>query len=110
MADSIVDSRCGLHCTGCEYREPCSCGGCIETNGHPFHGECPVAACCQEKGITHCGECTEIPCELLTQYSCDPEHGDTPHGARIEQCKSWYAESAKKMKERVPKEEVWRQD
>ena len=48
--------------------------------------------CCQEKGFLHCGECPDIPCELLTQYSCDPEHGDTPHGARIEQCKRWYAE------------------
>ena len=27
------------------------------------------------------------------QYSCDPEYGDTPQGARIEQCKRWYAES-----------------
>ena len=39
----MIDSRCGLHCTGCEYKETCGCGGCIETNGHPFHGECPVA-------------------------------------------------------------------
>lgn len=89
----MVDSRCGLHCTGCEYKETCDCGGCIETNGHPFHGECPVAVCCQDKGIVHCGECPDIPCELLMQYSCDPEHGDTPQGARIEQCKHWYAES-----------------
>ncbi len=89
---NVIDSRCGLHCTGCAYKEPCSCGGCIETNGHPFHGECPVAMCCQEKGIVHCGECAEIPCELLTQYSCDPEHGDKPCGARIEQCRKWYAE------------------
>lgn len=88
-----VDSRCGLHCTGCGYKEACGCGGCIETNGHPFYGECPVAICCQEKGIVHCGECPGIPCELLTRYSCDPEHGDTPHGARIEQCKRWHAES-----------------
>ena len=65
----MIDSRCGLHCTGCEYKEMCGCGGCIETNGHPFHGECPVAVCCQDKGIVHCGECPEIPCELLTQYS-----------------------------------------
>ncbi len=72
----MVDSRCGLYCTGCEYKETCGCGGCIETNGHPFHGECP-----------------DIPCEFLMQYSCDPEHGDTPQGARIEQCKRWYAES-----------------
>lgn len=88
----MIDSRCGLHCTGCKYKETCGCGGCIETNGHPFHGECPVAVCCQDKGIVHCGECVDIPCELLMQYSCDPEHGDTPQGARIEQCKRWYAE------------------
>lgn len=74
----MIDSRCGLHCTGCEYKETCGCNGCIETNGHPFHGECPVAVCCQDKGFLHCGECSDIPCELLTQYSCDPEHGDTP--------------------------------
>ena len=91
-----VDSRCGLHCTGCEYKDSCGCGGCIETSGHPFHGECPVAVCCQKRGFVHCGECPKIPCELLTQYSCDPEHGDTPQGARIEQCKKWYAEGMTK--------------
>ena len=47
----MVDSRCGLHCTGCEYKETCGCGGCIETNGHPFHDEYPVAMCCRNKGI-----------------------------------------------------------
>lgn len=85
----MIDSRCGLHCTGCTFKEPCNCGGCIETNGHPFHGECPVAICCQDKGFVHCGECPQIPCELLTRYSCDPVNGDNPHGARIEQCKKW---------------------
>ena len=92
--EQIVDSRCGLICNGCEYVESHSCKGCVATNGHPFHGECPVATCCQEKGHTHCGECAEIPCALLTQYSCDPVHGDNPHGARIEQCKKWKAENA----------------
>ncbi len=85
----MIDSRCGLHCTGCEWKESHGCGGCIETGGHPFHGECPVAACCQEKSFVHCGECANIPCELLTEYSCHPEHGDKPAGARIEQCKVW---------------------
>lgn len=85
----MIDSRCGLHCTGCGFKESHGCKGCIETNGHPFHGECPVAACVQNKGFVHCGECPEIPCELLTQYSCDKEHGDTPSGARIEQCRQW---------------------
>ena len=90
--NEIIDTRCGLHCITCEFKQPCNCGGCIETGGHPFHGECPVAVCCQNNGFVHCGECPQIPCELLTQYSCDPEHGDNPKGARIEQCKKWKAQ------------------
>ena len=83
----MIDSRCGLHCTGCNWKESHGCGGCIETNGNPFHGECPVAVCCQDKGFVHCGECPNIPCKLLTEYSYHEEHGDS--GARIEQCKKW---------------------
>lgn len=48
-----------------------------------------MAQCCQEKGFYHCGECPELPCELLWSYTCDPEQGDTPHGARVEQCRIW---------------------
>lgn len=91
--ENPVDSRCGLHCTGCEYKVSCGCKGCIETNGQPFHGECPVAACCQSKGLVHCGECEDIPCELLMRYSYDPEQGDSPKGARINQCIKWARDS-----------------
>ncbi len=89
VKEKTIDSKCGLHCSTCEYTKTCGCGGCIETNGHPFYGECSLAKCCQEKGVTYCGECKEFPCELLTKFSCDPEHGDTPKGARIEECKKW---------------------
>ncbi len=93
---SMVDSCCGLHCTGCQWRESHGCGGCIETMGHPFHGECPIAVCCQEKGLMHCGECEIIPCDKLHTYSyLDPEHGDKPQGARVEVCRRWAAESGK---------------
>lgn len=84
-----IDTRCGLKCEGCEYVQSCGCGGCIATMGKPFHGDCPVAQCCQNKGFTHCGQCPDLPCDLLTQYSCDPEHGDNPAGARIERCRKW---------------------
>ncbi len=87
----MIDTRCGLRCEGCSWKEKFNCGGCIATNGHPFHGECPVAICCQNKGHNHCGECVDFPCELLKSYSCDPEHRDKPAGARIEQCKRWAA-------------------
>lgn len=92
----MIDSRCGLHCTGCEWKESHSCGGCIQTMGHPFHGECPIAICCQDKELMHCGECDIIPCAKLYAYSyLDPEHGDKPQGARVEACRRWAAESGK---------------
>jgi len=87
---NIVQSRCGLLCNACEYREPCACGGCIETMGQPFHGACPIAICCQEKGYEHCGLCPDLPCQQLYDYSyADPEHGDNPPGLRIERLKCW---------------------
>ena len=87
-----VQSRCGLLCKWCAYKESHNCGGCVETNGRPFHGECPVAKCCQDRGHAHCGECSDMPCTLLRQYSCDdPEHGDNPPGSRIEVLKAWAA-------------------
>lgn len=91
----MVDSRCGLHCTDCAWKESAGCGGCIESEGHPFHGECPIALCCQNRGHLHCGQCADLPCEKLYAYSyLDPEHGDNPPGARIEVLRRWHAEGA----------------
>jgi hypothetical protein len=90
----MVESRCGLVCSECEYKkEPYNCGGCVATNGNPFYGECKVAACCQSKGFGHCGRCHDMPCEMLYFYSyLDKEHGDNPPGARIEKLKKWLKE------------------
>lgn len=95
MADiAQPQSRCGLLCKVCSFREPYHCGGCIETQGQPFHGACPVAACCQQKGHVHCGQCAELPCDKLRAYSCeDPEHGDRPAGSRIELLRKWTGKS-----------------
>lgn len=98
----MADSRCGLICTGCAWKESNGCGGCIETMGNPFHGECVIAICCQEKGHTHCGECALIPCPKLIQYSyLDPEHGDVPQGKRVEVCRRWAAQSGKNVWDKV---------
>lgn len=88
----MIDSRCGLLCSKCSYKTTHGCNGCIESNGVPFHGSCSLAKCCQEKNIIHCGQCLQFPCNKLRMYSCDPLHGDNPHGARIEQCKKWIQE------------------
>lgn len=86
MSEIIIDTYCGLSCATCEFKEPCKCGGCIATEGHPFHGGCEVAECAKSKGRRFCGECADFPCEILKRYSFDPEHGD--NGERIEACKT----------------------
>ncbi|SHO45524.1 Type 1 glutamine amidotransferase-like domain-containing protein [Anaerocolumna xylanovorans] len=92
----MIDSRCGLHCTNCSWKETHGCMGCIESMGNPFHGECSIAVCCQNKGLMHCGECSNIPCSKLYQYSyLDKEHGDKPQGERVTVCRKWAGESGK---------------
>jgi len=91
-----VQSRCGNLCHTCADGPSLGCTGCIQTNGHPFWGECPVAKCCQEKGYAHCGECPDIPCEILYGFSCgDTDHSDKPAGARIAVCRAWAARGGK---------------
>ena len=85
----IIDTRCGLSCVACTFRVRTGCSGCIATNGHPFHGECRVAICCQNKGFLHCGECLDFPCQMLHDFSFDPKHGDNPQDTRIELCRKW---------------------
>ena len=85
----MIESRCGLYCSTCEFKEIQGCKGCTETNGHPFHGECKLALCSIKKEISYCGECEEFPCELLKNFSYDENYGDNPKGARIEECKKW---------------------
>lgn len=98
----MIDSYCGLHCTGCNWKETCGCGGCKETKGHPFHGACPVGICCDSKGLSHCGECDVMPCDKLIDYSyLDQEHGDKPQGARVEVCRRWAAQRGKHAWENV---------
>ena len=40
-----------------------------------------------EKGLNHCGECLNMPCQKLRELFDDPEHGD--NGARLRNLKNW---------------------
>ncbi len=44
----IMASICGADCSNCGMKE--NCKGCIETDGHPFGGECVVAKCYKHGG------------------------------------------------------------
>lgn len=83
----MTESRCGLLCSACEYREQMNCKGCVSIE-KPFWGEsCQVKSCCEGREKDHCGQCAEFPCALLQQFSYDAAQGDD--GKRIEQCKQW---------------------
>ena len=80
-------ARCGIYCGDCEYREKMSCPGCIKCGGKVFWGECDVAKCCIERGLDHCGQCEDVPCEMLRRFAYDPEEGDD--GQRIRNVQAW---------------------
>jgi hypothetical protein len=85
--NAMIESRCGIKCSECKYRERMNCAGCIHIT-KPFWGDvCPVKACCEGRSLENCGQCAEFPCELLNQFAYDKEQGDD--GKRIEQCKMW---------------------
>ena len=72
----MTESRCGLLCSECAYREQMNCKGCVYIQ-KPFWGEsCPVKSCSEAKGHEHCGHCKEFPCELLKGFAFDKEQGD----------------------------------
>ena len=81
-----IESRCGIECSLCEFKDTMNCKGCTNID-KPFHGKCAGKKCAEEKNLKCCGECKEFPCDLLNSYAYDPAHGD--NGARIEKCKNW---------------------
>ena len=82
----MIESRCGLECSQCEFKESQGCLGCVHIK-NPFWGECPIKACCEQKELKHCGQCDAFPCDLLKQFAYDKKQGDD--GARIKRCQCW---------------------
>lgn len=83
----MIESRCGIKCMECSYRETMNCPGCVNME-KPFWGEsCQVKSCCESKNTENCGECGNFPCKVLKQFAYDEKEGDG--GKRIEQCKKW---------------------
>ena len=85
----MVESRCGILCSECDYREKMNCSGCVHIK-NPFWGECEVKSCCEGKNIDNCSKCINFPCQTLKRFAYDKKQGD--NGERIEQCKRWNAE------------------
>jgi hypothetical protein len=78
---------CGTYCADCEWKFKMGCKGCQAENSVVFWGVCQVAKCCFENEFTHCGQCPDMPCELLQAAFDHPEHGD--HGERLANLRNW---------------------
>lgn len=92
----MIESRCGILCSDCKYKEEMNCKGCLNIQ-NPFWGEvCPLKSCCEEKKQDHCGQCIDFPCALLKQFAYDKTQGD--EGRRIAQCEKWRKSSCPQAK------------
>lgn len=81
-------SACGLLCDECEFFGE-SCEGCYEVKGQPFWVKemkvknCALYDCCvQQKGFTHCGHCSSLPCSMFLEYK-DPNATDEEHAQSL---------------------------
>jgi hypothetical protein len=85
--DKQMIGICGAYCGECEWREGTNCPGCQACQSKVFWGTCQIAKCAIEKKHTHCGTCSKLPCEKLTEAFINSEHGD--NGERLMNLKGW---------------------
>lgn len=78
---------CGAYCGTCEWKEKTNCQGCQKHQGEMFWGTCSVAKCAIGKGLEHCGNCEDLPCDMLKAAFNNTEHGD--NGERLANLKAW---------------------
>lgn len=79
---------CGVDCSTCkEFKQTCE--GCSQIEGRVFGASymeldtCPMYQCCvHEKHLEHCGQCSELPCEIYFETR-DPEMSEEQHLAGI---------------------------
>ena len=45
-----------------------------------------VKRCCEERGLNHCGECEDFPCEVLSSMGVEKGYDPKP---RLRQCREW---------------------
>ncbi len=88
--DETMFARCGIYFAECKFRESTGCPGCVKADGGMFWGTCKISQCCTTKGFQHCGQCPDVPCDMLKDYSYDEAHGD--NGQRIANLQAWMQE------------------
>ena len=85
----MFESRCGIGCDSCERKEEVGCTGCLTMKKTFWGGECEVKTCCESKGLNHCGESEEFPCEMVSAMGVEMGFDPKP---RLENCRKWAKE------------------
>jgi len=59
-------------------REDLICDGCLSSQLSVFCRRCVIRECAFNSGITHCAQCSDFPCETITDFNNDgrPHHGE----------------------------------
>ena len=83
-------SPCGVNCDECKGFG-ITCNGCTNIEGRVYWAGflelevCPIYGCCvNEKNLSHCGECPELPCRIYYETQ-DPSTTKEEHEAGIRQ-------------------------
>ena len=74
-------SVCGIDCDACSYKKENKCEGCriVAAKGEcVWGGRCELYDCATEKGLPHCGKCSDFPCAKLKEWAAseNPERID----------------------------------
>lgn len=54
--------------------DDCICDGCLPVDGGRlggYCGECPMRACNLQKGLAHCAQCEDYPCDNLARFTAN---------------------------------------
>lgn len=85
----MFESRCGVCCNDCGRKETVHCMGCTNMEKTFWGGVCGVKACCEGRGLNHCGECPDFPCSMEADMGKDMGFDPAP---RLAQCRKWAEE------------------
>lgn len=55
---------------GLKWLASLDCNGCHSGGGNP---DCIIRKCAQKKGLNNCGECPEMPCDIVRKFKEETE-------------------------------------
>ncbi len=70
MSNLTKVSYCGIYCGTCKnFKQNADCQGC--RSEEELLSDCPSRKCTIARGLTHCGECKEFPCDMMKEFYND---------------------------------------